>query len=128
MQVGETVDSMRLADVRAAIEALQARDDVDPSRISVVGTGVSGVLGLYAAIYNPKVEHVILIDPPSTHAEGPIFLNVMRYTDLPEAAALLAPRRLTFYGHEPPAFAYSKSVWRLYGKGDAVDSTIRIKW
>ncbi len=35
MQVGETVDSMRLADVRAAIESLQARDDVDAARVAV---------------------------------------------------------------------------------------------
>ena len=117
MQVGETVDFMRLADVRAAIEALQARDDVDPARVAVVGKGISGALGLYAAIFNRKVEHAVLIDPPATHAEGPIFLNVLRYTDLPEAAALFAPRRLTFYGaHTPPVFEYTKHVWRLYGK------------
>ena len=128
MQIGETVDSMRLTDVRAAIEALQARDDIDPGRIAVVGKGVSGVLALYAAIYNRRVGHAVLIDPPSTHADGPIFLNVLRYTDLPEAAALFAPRRLTFYGHMPEAFEYTRHVWGLYGKPDAFESTVRISW
>jgi dienelactone hydrolase len=128
MQVGETVDSMRLTDVRAAIEALQARDDVDPARVAVVGKGISGALGLYAAIFNARVAHAVLIDPPGTHAEGPIFLNVLRYTDLPEAAALFAPRRLTFYGHTPPAFEYTKHVWQLYGKPERMESSVKILW
>jgi cephalosporin-C deacetylase-like acetyl esterase len=128
MQVGETVDSMRLTDVRAAIQALQARAEVDPARIAVAGKGVSGVLGLYAGILNPRVAHAVLIEPPSTHAEGPIFLNVLRYTDLPEAAALFAPRRLTFYGHTPPAFEYSRHIWRLYEKPEEVESSVRIHW
>lgn len=128
MQVGETVDSMRLTDVRAAIESLQARDDVDPARIAVVGKGVSGILGLYGAIFNRQVEHAVLIDPPSTHAQGPILLNILRYTDLPEAAALFAPRRLTFYGHMPPAFDYTRHIWTLYGSPAAIETSIRIKW
>src|SRR5438874_8794238 len=78
MQIGETVDSMRIADVRAAIELLAGQDGA--AQIVVAGKGVSGALGLYAAIYNPKVMHVVLIDPPITHADGPILLNVMRYT------------------------------------------------
>jgi hypothetical protein len=122
MQVGETVDSMRAADVRTALEAEPARE------ITVMGKGVSGAIGLYAAIFSQKVKHVVLIDPPSSHADGPIFLNVLRYTDLPEAAALLAPRRLTFYSRTPPAYEYTRHVWKLYGKPDEIGSTVRIRW
>ena len=129
MQVGETVDSMRITDVRAAIELLAGADAA--TEITVVGKGVSGALGLYAAIYNPKVTHVVLIDPPVSHAEGPILLNVMRYTDLPEAAALFAPRRLTFYGRMPAAYEYTQTrvaaLWkngsvRNHGAGKVVKS------
>jgi cephalosporin-C deacetylase-like acetyl esterase len=126
MQVGETVDSMRITDVRAAIELLAGADAA--SEITVVGKGVSGALGLYAAIYNPKVTHVVLLDPPVSHAEGPILLNVMRYTDLPEAAALFAPRRLTFYGRMPAAYEYTRHVWQLYGKAEAFETTVQVRW
>jgi cephalosporin-C deacetylase-like acetyl esterase len=122
MQVGETVDSMRIADVRAAIGQLEAGE------ITIVGRGVSGALGLYAGILDPKVTHVALIDPPVTHAEGPILLNVMRYTDLPEAAALFAPRRLTFYGRMPAAYEYTRHVWQLYGKAEAFETAVAVKW
>jgi hypothetical protein len=94
----------------------------------VAGKGVSGALGLYAGIFNPKVTHVVLIDPPVTHAEGPILLNVMRYTDLPEVAALFAPRRLTFYSRMPAAYEYTHHVWQLYGKPDAFETSVQVKW
>jgi hypothetical protein len=56
--------------------------------------------------------------------EGPNFLNVLRYTDLPEAAAALAPRRLSFYGYIPDAYAYTRQVYELLGKGDHVFLTM----
>jgi hypothetical protein len=96
MHVGETADSMRLRDVIEAAEVLRAEDGVDPERIVVVGRGPAGVMGLYAGVLGAAVEQVILITPPTSHVQGPYFLNVLRYTDLPEAAALFAPRRINF--------------------------------
>src|SRR5229473_5050073 len=96
MLVGLTVDSMRLADVFVALEVLRRQPGVDAQRIMTLGQGASGVLGLYAAILDPGVHQVMLVNPPSTHADAPIFLNILRHTDLPEAAALLAPRHLSF--------------------------------
>lgn len=128
MQVGETVDSMRASDVRAALEALSAMPDIEARHVSVAGKGVSGALALYAAIFRPAVDQVVLIDPPQSHAEGPIFLNVLRYTDLPEAAGLLAPRRLTFYARMPAAYEYSRQAWRLYGKEENFATTVHVSW
>jgi cephalosporin-C deacetylase-like acetyl esterase len=101
MHVGRTVDSMRLWDVKRAAEIFKPK----PERLTVLGKGVSGVLGLYAAILDPAIDQVMLLDPPSSHRQGPIFLNVLRYTDLAEAATLIAPRPLIFYGRVPEAFA-----------------------
>lgn len=74
---------------------------------------------MYAAILEPDVLQVILMDAPESHRQGPLFLNIMRHTDLPEAAALLAPRRLLFYGQMPPAYEYTRHVWALYGEPPA---------
>ena len=101
MLVGLTVDSMRLADVFVALEVLRRQPGVDAQRIMTLGQGASGVLGLYAAILDPGVHQVMLVNPPSTHADAPIFLNILRHTDLPEATALLARFRL----HAPHLFA-----------------------
>lgn len=104
MHVGRSVDSMRLWDVMQAVRALRADPAVDPKRIVVAGAGVSAGLALYSAILDPLVEQVILLRPPSSHTEGPFFLNILRYTDLPEAASLIAPRRVNFYNVMPPAY------------------------
>ena len=116
MFVGHTVDSLRLGDVRAAVAKLRAHPGVDPARIMVMGRGVSGALGLYAAILDPAIAQVMMMDPPESHVTGPVFLNVLRYTDLPEAAALLAPRPLSFYARMPAAYEYTRHVYKLYGK------------
>jgi hypothetical protein len=77
---------------------------------------VSAALALYAGVLDEQVAQVILIDPPSSHVDGPTFLNVLRYTDLPEAAALMAPGRLTFYSRVPEAYRAAQGVFTLYGK------------
>ena len=73
MLVGLTVDSMRLADVFVALEVLRRQPGVDAQRIMTLGQGASGVLGLYAAILDPGVHQVMLVNPPTTHADAPIF-------------------------------------------------------
>jgi pimeloyl-ACP methyl ester carboxylesterase len=102
MHTGRTVDSMRLWDVLRAAEVLRGWSQ---GKVTVFGRGVSGALGLYAALLDPKIDQVMLLDPPASHRQGPIFLNVMRHLDLPEAAARLAPRPLIFFGHRPEAYA-----------------------
>ena len=39
-----------------------------------------------------KVDELILEDLPTTHKEGPIFLNVLKVLDMPQALALAASR------------------------------------
>lgn len=126
MFVGETVDSMRLADVMTAVAALRGEQGVDSARILVAGSRISGILGLYAAIFDPGIEQVMLIDPPVSQTDGPVLLNVMRYTDLPEVAALLAPRRLDFYARIPAAYEFTRRIYQLYGQPDRLFLTMSI--
>lgn len=128
MHTGQTIDSMRLRDVLSAFGKLREEPGVDPDRIMILGKGVSGAIGLYAAILDKRVHQVMLMEPPASHREGPIFLNIMRHTDLPEAAALLAPRRLNFYGKMPAAYDYTRHVYQLYGKPDHVFVAMSIEW
>ena len=58
---------------------------------------------------------VILHSPTMSHKRGPTFLNVLRYTDIPQALAMIAPRELVILTHEIEYFDYTKSVFQLYG-------------
>jgi hypothetical protein len=126
MHVGQTIDSMRLMDVIQAYRALAEHPNVDTARITVSGKGISGGIAMYAAILEPRIHQVLLIDPPASHREGPIFLGILRHTDLPEAAALLAPRRLNFYNHMPAAFAYTRDVYGVLDKRENVFTAMNI--
>jgi dienelactone hydrolase len=117
MHTGRTIDSLRLYDVLRAFTALSAEPGINPDRIMVMGRGVMAGLALYAAALDPRIHQVMLMDPPETHAASgaPVFLNVLRYTDLPEVAALAAPRRVNFFGRIPPAYQAARAVFQLYG-------------
>ena len=124
MHTGQTVDSLRLWDVLRAVEYLRAHPEVDPDRITVAGSGESGIIALYSALLDETIEQVLLLDPPESHVEGPTFLNVLRHLDIPTAAAMLAPRRLNFYARMPQAFAPVRDIYSLYGKPDRLFTTM----
>jgi dienelactone hydrolase len=130
MQVGETTDSMRLYDVLKAVEFVRSREpQADPARVMLMGRGVSAGLAIYAALLDERIAQVMLLDPPVSHANGnaPVFLNVLRHTDLPEAAALLYPRRVNFYARMPKEYEYTKRIFELGGKGDHVFLAMQIE-
>ena len=62
--------------------------------------------------------HVVVVDPPASHRDGPHFLNVMRVWDIPEALGALAPRRLTLVGAKDPAFERTAEIYRRAGAAD----------
>ena len=118
--LGRTLDDMRLYDVLCAIESVCS----DPSfagidELTLVGKGESAILAAYAAILDQRVTRVILHSPPVTHQDGPHFLQVLRYTDIPQALALLAPScELVFLTHEYDEFSYTKGIYELMGAGE----------
>jgi hypothetical protein len=114
MLLGRTLDEMRLYDVLCAVSYAASRPSFDGLNLTVAGKGVQGLLAAYAALLDSRVSRVILHSPPLTHMTGPVFLNVLRYTDVPQSLALLAPRELVFLGHEISAFDYTRGIYRLY--------------
>jgi dienelactone hydrolase len=83
MLLGQTVDSMRVWDIRQAIRALQSR--YPSAELHVEGSGIQGVNLLYAALYEPGVAGATFSDLPASHEQGPDYLNVLRVLDIPVA-------------------------------------------
>jgi dienelactone hydrolase len=119
--LGRTVASMQVWDVLRAVEWLKNAERLSAGSISVYGKGEMGIVGLYAAILDERIDRVILHEPPATHRHGPALLNVLRITDIPEAAGVLAPRTLIFVGEEIPyPFQPTSSVYKLYGQASQI--------
>jgi dienelactone hydrolase len=125
--LGRTVDQGKVWDIIAGIrwgdtdlrEKPKKGRDRKPPEWMVIGYGRSGVLAAYAAFFEPKIKHVVIIDPPKSHKEGPYFLNVLRVLDIPEVLGLLAPDvRLTLINARDPAFDRVEQIYRLAGAAD----------
>ena len=58
----------------------------------IAGSRQAGIIAAYAALFEPAVAEVMVVDPLASHRDGPIFLNVLRVLDVPAAIGLLAPR------------------------------------
>ena len=78
--IGRTIDQGRCGTSR-----LIGRHLNGDGPIKVMGRGRPGILGAYAALFEPSIREVVAVAPPASHAEGPAFLNVLRVLDIPEA-------------------------------------------
>ena len=88
--------------------------------LRIVGRGPAGVIAAYAALFSPRtVNEVVILDPPTSHRDGPHFLNVDRVLDLPTALGLLAPDvKLTLLNAKDPAFDKTAAIYKLAGAAD----------
>jgi cephalosporin-C deacetylase-like acetyl esterase len=92
MLLGQTADSMRVWDVRRAIQALRSIDQFEEIPLNLHGNRNMAGIALYAALFEPDIHTLTFWVPPNSHAEGPIFLNVLRYLDFPQAVAMVAEK------------------------------------
>ncbi len=92
---GRTVAALRVWDVIRTVAWVGSEADGEIGPFCVYGRGENGVIGLYAALLEHRIGHVILRRPPSSHRDGPAILTVLRHTDIPDVAAALAPRPVT---------------------------------
>jgi hypothetical protein len=119
--LGRTVDSGRVWDVRVAAFALHkllSRNGTRQVTLKVLGKGQAGILGAYAALFEPAISEVILVEPTESHMQGPHFLNVLRVLDIPDALGLLAPKKLTIYGARAEAFKKTAALYDMAGAKD----------
>jgi dienelactone hydrolase len=111
--LGRTVDSGRLEDV--LVVTAQVTRGNSSAKWIIAGSGEAGVIAAYAALFDPRLAEVVVVNPPASHRDGPIFLNVLLVLDIPEALGMLAPRPLTIHTSQPTAFARTASIYGVAG-------------
>jgi cephalosporin-C deacetylase-like acetyl esterase len=100
---GVTMLGMRTQDVMRAVDYLETRSEVDRGRTSAIGHGSAGLLVLHAAALDERIKSVASLGTLASYAavvENEIYAHrpslfppagLSKY-DLPELAALIAPR------------------------------------
>lgn len=92
MLLGQTLDGMRVWDVRRGIQALRSVNNLRKVPLTLMADrGMAGIT-LYAALFEPNIESVEVRELPKSHRTGPDFLNVMRFLDIPQAVAMVAEK------------------------------------
>ncbi len=106
--LGRPLFAQQVWDVMQARSYLAERDDVDGARISLHGDGQGGLLALYAAALDGDIAQVEATNVLASYRyfledeqPQPIALcvpNVLKVIDIPQVAALVAPRPLAVSG------------------------------
>jgi cephalosporin-C deacetylase-like acetyl esterase len=117
---GRTIAAMQVWDTLRAIAWAAEDEKIPATRIMLYGRDDAGVVALYAALFDERVNGVILGDPPASHWQRPALLNVLRVTDIPEVAAAFAPRELVFLRAMPPGFAETEALLKRTGNNRAL--------
>jgi hypothetical protein len=86
MLLGQTMDGMRVWDIRCAVQVLHSVSGTDTADIGLKATGDMAVNALYAALFQSDVRRLDLVNLPKSHmdADAPDYLNVLKFTDIPQ--------------------------------------------
>jgi dienelactone hydrolase len=88
MLLGQTLDGMRVWDIRRAVQALRNALGPEAPAVTLRGRGAMAVNALYATLFEPAVKRLELTRPPASHRIGPDYLNVLKILDIPQALDL----------------------------------------
>jgi hypothetical protein len=117
--IGQTLDGQRVWDVRRALACLRTVPDMKDVPPWLQGKGEMAGIALYAALFEPDVARLDLWHPPTSHRQGPTFLNVRRILDVPQAVALAFPRKVRLYvkdDDEAKAWDWPLKLQKTLGK------------
>lgn len=109
--LGQTLESMQTLDL---IQALNAVMKWRQNPMEIHAEGEAGVQMIYASLFAKDHVPVHIYNPPVSHSEGPCYLNVMKYLDIP-AAILMASQKQKVIIHSPDNKTW-ESLEKLAGK------------
>jgi len=111
MLLGQTRDGMQTWDVVRAAAALRAVDGFTKVPLWMQGEREMAGITLYASLLTPTVRRLDLHHLSKTHRTGPIYLNVLRYLDVPSAVAIAAERsQVRIYQADKRGWEYPQAV------------------
>jgi hypothetical protein len=92
MLLGQTLDGMRVWDIRRAIQAIHFVPGEGPAKIELRADGAMAVNALYAALFEPSVHALNLVNLPKSHMDSaaPDYLGVLKVTDIPQVTKAVA--------------------------------------
>ena len=117
--LGQTIDGMRIWDVRRAIQAVRSMDAIRDVPLILQGERQAAGIALYASLFEPNIKRLDLEGLSLSHRDGPMLLNVRRYLDIPQAVAMAAERsEVVIYQPQAEGWEYPLAVAEKLGWGE----------
>jgi hypothetical protein len=124
--LGQTLDGMRVWDIRRTLQTIRAIPGFEETPLWIQAHRDMAVDSLYASLFEDNIKRLDLHDVPLTHngtvdgdpkTVGPAMLNVLKYLDIPQAAAMAATRgRVVIYSDKKEAWDYPATLTKNLGK------------
>ena len=109
--LGESLESGQVFDITQAAAALRGAPGFARVPLWLQSQKTMGANTLYASLFIPGVKRLDLHALPASQRDGPIYLNVLRYLDLPQAGALAAERAtLAIYTDDPAPWSFAQNI------------------
>ena len=113
--LGQSMDGMRAWDIRRAVHAASKIVGNNEAPITVEASDVLAGVAVYATIFEPQIDRLVMHNPPADHQDGPILLNVRRFMNMPEAVAMAAEKAEVVVDGDDGVTAYAKEVAQKLG-------------
>ena len=108
---GQTLDSMRVWDIRRAVQGLKHLPGFEKTPLWLQGHRDMAANALYASLFEEGITRLDLHELPASHQQGPAYLNILRHLDLPQAAAMAAEKtRVIVYSADPATWEYTATT------------------
>lgn len=116
--LGQTLEGQQVWDIRCAIRALRSIEGLKDTKLWLQASRNQAGNALYASLFEDGIARLDLHELPHSHMEGPVYLNVLKYLDIPQAAAMATERtRVVIYDDDQTAWEYPKAVGEKLGWG-----------
>ena len=116
MLLGQTMDGMRVWDIRRGMAVLREEGAFRNSAFHLRGEGAMGVNVLLAGVFESGWDEMEIADVPSTFRDGPDYLNILRFVEMPQALAMAAERgRVRLVGAAVEDWRFAVGVGEVLG-------------
>tara|TARA_R110002072_G_scaffold287242_2_gene452696 strand:- start:22131 stop:24227 length:2097 start_codon:yes stop_codon:yes gene_type:complete len=126
MLLGQTLDGMRVWDVRCALRTLQNAPGYEKVAVWCQAEREMSGIALYATLFERNtVKRLDLYDLSESHRNGPTFLNVLRQTDVPLTVACASQQtKVVIYDNDAGKWAYSAAI---VGRHPALEGGLSVR-
>ena len=129
--LGQTLEGQQVWDVRCAIRALRSIEGLKDTKLWLQAYRTQAANAMMASLFEDNITRLDLHElphslmPTKKDKDGhpindgePVYLNMLKYLDLPQAAAMAAERtRLVIYDDDKVAWKYPQEVSEKLGWG-----------